>query len=73
MVLFVIIVTSGLIAIVLTLNEIVTGSTQQVAPVGGQSSSFDKATIERIEKLRTGDDAATPLDLSDGRTNPFVE
>lgn len=72
-ILFVIIVVGGLIAIVLVLNDIVTGSTQQVPPASTPSSSFDKATIDRIDKLRTGDEAATPLDLSDGRTNPFVE
>lgn len=73
LILFVIIVTGGLIAIVLVLNDIVSGSTQQVTPVGTPSSSFDKATIDRIDKLRTGDEATTPLDLSNGRTNPFVE
>lgn len=70
---FVVVVIGGLIAIVLVLNNIVFGSDQQVAPASNPGNSFDKTTIDRIDKLRTGSDAVTPLDLSHGRTNPFVE
>lgn len=72
-IIFVIVVLGGLIAVVLLLNDIVVGSSQQVAPASVTPTGFDKETIDRIDKLRTKDDAATELNLSDGRTNPFVE
>lgn len=72
-IIFVVIVIGGMIAVILLLNDIVTGSSQQATQATGINTGFDKATIDRINKLRTKDDAATQLNLSDGRTNPFVE
>lgn len=73
-VMFIVVIASGLIGVVFILNDILASSTQQVTPADtGLSQEFDPATIKRIEQLRTRDDKATQLDLSQGRSNPFVE
>ncbi|MEO5950507.1 MAG: hypothetical protein ABIQ04_03600 [Candidatus Saccharimonadales bacterium] len=73
-IIFVLVVLGGLIYIVFNLNDILSSSTQAVAPAGNTlNATFDQKTIDRIEKLRTSTDKASELDLSTGRTNPFVE
>lgn len=42
-------------------------------PSGTPSSSFDETTMERIKNLKTSDEPSTPLDLSQGRIDPFGE
>lgn len=73
-VIFVITITSGLGVIILLLNNVITTSSES----GGYTSTsnnatFDQATIDRIKQLKTRDEASDQLDLSNGRTNPFVE
>ena len=73
-VIFVIIVMGGLAASVFVLNTIIiqSGDTS-AADSSDASATFDKATIKRINDLKTPDQTGANLDLSKGRTNPFVE
>jgi hypothetical protein len=72
---FVLVVLGSLAVIVLLLNNIIITSSDpgDYVPSGSNPSSFDQATIERIEQLKSRTDSSAPLDLSKGRTNPFVE
>lgn len=73
-ILFVVVVVGGLAISVFMLNTIVIRSSDPSdATVGQANGEFDQATIKRIEELKTRDQAGTGLDLSKGRTNPFVE
>lgn len=73
-VIFVVIVLGGLSLAVLRLNNVLASSTDSGDYTPKSSNSeFDKATIDRIKKLKTRDEAGAGLDLSKGRTNPFVE
>lgn len=73
-VIFVIIITSGLGAIILLLNNIILISSESGDYTStSNDASFDQATIDRIKQLKTRDEASGQLDLSKGRTNPFVE
>lgn len=73
-VIFVVIVLGGVAASVFILNSIVVRSTDASEFSSETSSvSFDKETIKRIEDLKTRDQGGATLDLSKGRTNPFVE
>ena len=72
---FVIIALGGLIWAILILNSIIVQSSSDddgyAAPAS--TAAFDQATIKRIEDLKTRDQASGELDLSKGRSNPFVE
>lgn len=72
---FVIVVIGGLAAVVLLLNSIIASSGERgdYIPPGSNPSSFDQSTINGIEQLKSRTDSSAPLDLSKGRTNPFVE
>ncbi len=74
LVVFVVVVLGGVIVVVLLLNGIVTrsGDSGNYMP-RKNSGSFDQDTIKKIEDLRTRDQTSDKLDLSHGRTNPFVE
>lgn len=72
-VIFVVVVLGGLAVIVLLLNDIITQSGSTGVPANNQSSTFDQATIDRIEDLKTRDEPAAQPNLSNGRSNPFVE
>jgi hypothetical protein len=74
-IIFVIVVMGGLAAAILLFNSIIASSSDQgdYIPPGSNPSSFDQATINRIEQLKSRTDSSAPLDLSKGRTNPFVE
>lgn len=73
-IIFVLVVLVGLIFIVYLLYNIVVKSTEYTAPEpSGSSASFDQDTIKRINELKTRDQSSSELDLSQGRTNPFVE
>lgn len=72
-ILFVVIILGGLIVVVLLLNNIIVKSGQSGSYTPTNSSTFDQDTINRIENLKTSDEKSDPIDLSSGRTNPFVE
>lgn len=73
-VLFAVIVLGGLVVVVLMLNNIViSSSTAGDYTPSGASVSFDEETIKRVNSLKSRDEAAEQLDLSQGRTNPFIE
>lgn len=73
-VIFVILVLGGVAASVFTLNLIIirSGDTSD-APSGTSGATFDQDTIKRIDELKTRNQSTDALDLSKGRTNPFVE
>ena len=72
--LFVVVLVSGLSTAVLMLNEILKQSSN---PNGYTSSlditSFDQATIDRLQQLKTSDQASTSFTLPAGRISPFAE
>jgi hypothetical protein len=71
---FVIIVLGGVIVMVLLLNSIVLRSSESNGYTSDtNNATFDQATIKRIDELKTRDQTSDQLDLSTGRTNPFVE
>ena len=73
-VIFAVVILGGLSVVILLLHSIITTSND---PSGytpnGISSSFDNATINRIEQLKTRTEGSGDLNLPPGRTNPFVE
>jgi hypothetical protein len=71
---FVFIVVNGSIIVILLLNSniISSGRAAESSPIT-DSTTFDTATIKRIEELKSRNQASSNLDLSQGRTNPFVE
>lgn len=71
---FVIIVLGGVIVVILLLNGVIqrSGESGDYTP-RKSSASFDQATIKKIEDLKTRDQSSGKLDLSHGRSNPFVE
>ena len=72
---FVVVVLGGTITMILLLNGIIVRSSDSdgyVAP-NASNATFDQATIKKIEDLKTSDQGSGDLDLSNGRTNPFVE
>jgi len=74
-IIFVMVVLGGLVVVVLLLNSIIitSGDPGDYVPPNKNPSSFDQTTIDRIEQLKSRTDSSAPLDLSKGRTNPFVE
>lgn len=72
-VIFVIVVLGGLAAAIFSLNNTLNASSKDTDYSPSLSSSFDQQTIKRINQLKTTDESSSPLDLSHGRTNPFVE
>jgi len=73
-IIFVIVVFGGLAIVILILNNIIVKSSDTTGynPTNN-NASFDQNTIKRIEQLKTTDQDNGDLDLSHGRTNPFVE
>ena len=74
-VLFAVVILGGLVVMVLSLNNIIVSSSEASADYtpAGTNFSFDEKTIQRIDSLRSRDQAAEQLNLSAGRSNPFVE
>ncbi|HEU4831029.1 MAG TPA: hypothetical protein VFS65_02570 [Candidatus Saccharimonadales bacterium] len=69
--LFIVVVVGGLIVAVLTLNTIIDRSINGSGIVGGPgATSFDQATINRLNNL--GSDSNNQMPTS-GRVNPFTE
>lgn len=74
MVVFAVVVIGGLALVVFMLNNIIiSSSTSTDYTPAGTSVSFDQETIDRVNSLKSRDEASEQLDLSQGRTNPFVE
>lgn len=73
-IIFVVVILGGLGVVVLLLNNVIltSGNTSDYTPETS-NAEFDQATIKQIEQLRTRDETGDQLDLSKGRTNPFVE
>ena len=70
---FVIFVLGGLVVMVFLLNGIIVQSSNSGDYVPETTQNFDQKTMDRIKELKTRDDPASQLDLSRGRSNPFVE
>ena len=71
---FVVGVAGGLVVVVFLLNAIILKSGENNGYTGSSNdATFDQATITRIKQLHTAGEGNTPLDLTQGRTNPFVE
>lgn len=68
--LFTLLVLGGLALATFLLYETMIDA-QTASPIS-TGTSFDKATIEKINQLKTTDDGVT-LTLPSGRTNPFSE
>lgn len=72
-VIFVIVVLGGLAIIIFLLNTVVVTSSQANGYTPDiNNSTFDQATIKKIENLQTTGQS-NQLALPPGRTNPFVE
>jgi len=73
-VIFVIVVFGGLAVVILILNSIINKSSNSAGYTSQtNNATFDQNTIQRIEQLKTTDQNNGDLDLSHGRSNPFVE
>jgi hypothetical protein len=74
-IIFVLLVMGGLAVVVLILNNLIISSSEpgDYVPPNSITSTFDQATIDRIDQLKTRNESTDPLDLSKGRTNPFIE
>jgi len=70
---FVVFVLGGLVVMVFLLNNIIVRSSNSGDYTPGTNQGFDQKTMDRIKELKTRDDPEAPLDLSRGRSNPFVE
>lgn len=73
-VIFTVVVTIVLSVSVLLLYSIVyKASGEDSIPQNSISTSFDQATIDEIDQLKTSSEPSEPLDFSEGRINPFSE
>lgn len=73
-ILFVLVVIGSLAVVVLILNNIIAKSESTTPTLqGAATTTFDQTTIDRLKQLRGRDQPPVPLDLTKGRTNPFVE
>jgi hypothetical protein len=72
-IIFVVTVVGGTAVFVFFLNAtlILSGESNGYTS-SSNNATFDQATIDRINELKTPDQADSQLDLS-GRSNPFVE
>lgn len=73
-VIFTVIVAGGLILVIFLLNNIIaSSSTSTNYTPAGSDATFDEATIERVNQLKSSEEASEQLNLSQRRINPFVE
>lgn len=74
-VVFTVVILGGLAAAVFVFNNIIAQSsgTDTGYTSSANDTTFDKATIDRINQLKTSSDPEDKIDFSNGRTNPFVE
>lgn len=74
LVLFVVVTVLLLSIAVLLLSGIVEKASGADSSASSNSpSTFDEATMDRIEQLKTSEEPSEPLNLSQGRINPFSE
>ncbi len=73
-VLFVVITIGSLAAAILLLSTIIASSSESNGYVStSNNATFDQATIDQINQLKTNDQNASSALPQAGRTNPFVE
>jgi hypothetical protein len=72
-ILFVLTIVGGLVAVILLLNSIIISSSNISTYTSPDDASFDQATIDRINQLKSSTDNGGQATLPSGRTNPFVE
>lgn len=74
LVIFIVLVTGGLIASIMILNQIITqpgsSTTNDTTP---STTSFDQPTINRLSKLESNTKNTNYQTLPSGRINPFLE
>ncbi|HEX7483869.1 MAG TPA: hypothetical protein VF281_01825 [Candidatus Saccharimonadales bacterium] len=75
LILFAVVILGGLVIVVLSLNNIIISSSQAGSDYtpAGTTFQFDEDTMKQVDNLKSRDQAADTLDLSKGRSNPFVE
>lgn len=74
LVIFIVIVVLSLSVAIFLLNIIVNkASGTDPSLMGGGSETFDQATIQRVERLKSSNEQGAPLDLVNGRISPFNE
>lgn len=75
LVVFIVIVVLSLSVAIFLLNIIVNkaSGTDPSLMGGGGSETFDQATIQRVERLKSSNEQGAPLDLVNGRISPFNE
>lgn len=61
------------VAVILLTGLAYKASGEDSLPQTETSTQFDQTTIDRIKQLKTSDQPSQPLDLSQGRINPFGE
>lgn len=69
-ILFALIVIGGLSVATFLLYGTIASSSASNEPTAS-SNSFDKSTIDKIKELRDPSEQSEPLQLPQGRTNPF--
>jgi hypothetical protein len=69
---FSLVVLGGMAVAILLLNNILMASSQSTESAG-INTTFDQATIDRVDQLKTIDDVPETMSFPTGRINPFVE
>lgn len=72
-VIFIVLVTSGLIMSVMILNSILARPYADNNGSNGATTTFDQQTINRLNKLNVSTNNTNYQTLPSGRTNPFSE
>ncbi len=72
-VIFIVLVTSGLIMSVMILNSILARPYADKNGSNGTTTTFDQQTIDRLNKLNVSTNNINYQTLPSGRTNPFSE
>jgi len=73
LVIFIVIVASGLIASIIILNNILTQPYTSKVVANPSETSFDQTVGNRLLKLETGTNNVNYKNLPSGRINPFSE
>lgn len=60
-------------AILLLYGIVIKAGGEDIIPTNINSFTFDQATIDQINNLRTSSEQSEPLNFSNGRINPFSE
>lgn len=71
---FIVLIVGGLSSAVILLNSILQDASDTTGITSSlDNTSFDQATIDRVQQLHTSDDSLPELTLPNGRVNPFAE